>query len=242
MNAKRALVVGGNSAIAQALIQKLLTDQELDGVHVFSRHPSATKYDDQRLHWHCGDYGSDSLTAWADSLAEHSGAIARVFIFNGVLHDDAGQPEKRLEDINADTLLSRLHSNTVTPMLAIQALLPLLRGPQPCVVAVLSARIGSIGDNQLGGWYSYRASKAALNMLLKTASIEFARRAKNLKLLSFHPGTTDSPLSAPFQHRVPDGKLFTPQFVAERLLGLCSALPHDGQLSYIDWQGKSIDW
>ena len=118
----------------------------------------------------------------------------------------------------------------------------LVASKQPAVFASISARVGSIGDCAMGGWYSYRASKAALNMLLKTAAIEFSRRAKNIKLIAFHPGTTDSPLSAPFQHSVADDALFTPEFVAERLLSLCDAHAPDGQLSYLDWAGKPIAW
>ena len=242
MSASHALVVGGNSTIAQALIQQLLRDDHYLGVHVFSRQPNAYSINTDRLPWYCGDYAPSCLTKWATSLSSMSGKISRVFICNGVLHNNDGKPEKRLEDIDPDILLSRMNSNAVAPMLALRALLPVLRGKQPCVIAVCNARVGSIGDNHLGGWYSYRASKAALNMLLKTASIELARRATNLKLLSFHPGTTDSPLSAPFQRGVPEGKLFTPEFVAQRLLTLCETLPQDGQLSYLDWQGKPIDW
>lgn len=93
-----------------------------------------------------------------------------------------------------------------------------------------------------GGWYSYRASKAALNMLIQNAAIEFARRAKNVKLLAFHPGTVDTPLSAPFQRNVPHGKLFTPDYVARQLLDLLTQLPLDGQASYLDYAGKEISW
>ena len=107
---------------------------------------------------------------------------------------------------------------------------------------MLSARVGSIGDNHLGGWYAYRASKAALNMLLKTAAIEYSRRSANVKLLSFHPGTTDTPLSKPFQSSVAADKLFTPDFVAAQLIALMTAADIDGQLAFIDWNGQSIDW
>ena len=106
----------------------------------------------------------------------------------------------------------------------------------------LSARVGSINDNRMGGWYSYRASKAALNMLLKTAAIEYARRAKNVKLIAFHPGTTDTTLSKPFQKNIPEDKLFKPDFVARQLLMLVAKTPIDGTLSYLDWDHQSIDW
>ena len=93
-----------------------------------------------------------------------------------------------------------------------------------------------------GGWYSYRSSKAALNMMLKTAAIELARRAKNIKIIAFHPGTTDTPLSRPFQENVSAGKFFTCGFVAKRLLSIIEHIAIDGTVSYLDWQGNSIDW
>ena len=127
-------------------------------------------------------------------------------------------------------------------MLWIQKLTPVLTGKSPCTFVLFSARVGSISDNRLGGWYSYRASKAALNMMVKTAAIELARRAKNIKLIAFHPGTTDTPLSKPFQKNVPESKLFSAEFVAKQLLEIVEKTPHDQMASYLDWQGEKINW
>ena len=131
--------------------------------------------------------------------------------------------------------------NVTGVFLTVQAALTRLRQAQAPKIAIISSLMAS-QELAPGGSYIYRASKAALNMLLKTAAIEFSRRAKNIKLIAFHPGTTDSPLSAPFQHSVADDALFTPEFVAERLLSLCDAHAPDGQLSYLDWAGKPIAW
>lgn len=123
--------------------------------------------------------------------------------------------------------------------------MPLLTHKTQCTITALSARVGSINDNELGGWYTYRASKAALNMLFKTAAIELARRAKNTKLILFHPGTTDTELSKPFQKNVPAGKLFTPEFVAGQLFELTNNNPDlklNGEPAYLDWQGSTIPW
>lgn len=110
------------------------------------------------------------------------------------------------------------------------------------IISVFSARIGSIDDNRSDGWYGYRASKAALNMLLKTAAIEFARRAANVKLIAFHPGTTDKPLSKPFQRSVKKENLFTPEFVAEHLVDIMNTQLVDGECSFIDRENKTIAW
>ncbi|MDB4261175.1 SDR family NAD(P)-dependent oxidoreductase, partial [Porticoccaceae bacterium] len=117
-------------------------------------------------------------------------------ICHGILHSDTLWPEKRLEDINAESLQTVFQANTVVPVLWLKLLHRLLKSKQRCVVAALSARVGSIGDNQLGGWYAYRSSKAALNMMLRTLSIEYGRRVKNVKIISFHPGTTDEAFSS----------------------------------------------
>jgi NAD(P)-dependent dehydrogenase (short-subunit alcohol dehydrogenase family) len=135
-----------------------------------------------------------------------------------------------------------MNANALTPMLWIKKLISILSGKSPCKIVVFSARVGSISDNRLGGWYSYRASKSALNMMLKTTSIELARRDKNIKLVAFHPGTTDTPLSKPFQRNVPANKLFTCEFVAKQLLSIIVEIPFDQQVSYLDWQGKKINW
>ncbi|MBA6250633.1 MAG: NAD(P)-dependent dehydrogenase (short-subunit alcohol dehydrogenase family) [Colwellia sp.] len=189
------------------------------------------------------DYQPQSIdNAIAELVAHSELPISQVFVCNGILHSETFQPEKRLEDFDALAFQQVISANTLTPMLWVQKLTPILTRKSPCKFIVFSARVGSINDNKLGGWYSYRASKAALNMMLKTASIELARRAKNIKLISFHPGTTDTPLSKPFQKNVPADKLFTSEFVAKQLLTIVADTPIDHTLSYLDWQGKSINW
>ncbi|WP_312845184.1 hypothetical protein [Vreelandella populi] len=110
------------------------------------------------------------------------------------------------------------------------------------MIASLSARVGSIADNNLGGWYSYRASKAAHNMLLKTAAIELKRLNPTSIVLCLHPGTTDTPLSKPFQARVPSEKLFTPDFTAGQLLAVINKRTPEDSGSFWDWAGKRIEW
>jgi NAD(P)-dependent dehydrogenase (short-subunit alcohol dehydrogenase family) len=168
--------------------------------------------------------------------------ITKVFICHGVLHNERCQPEKRLEDFSPESFTEILTANTITPMLWLKHLTPNITGKTHCKIVVFTARVGSISDNRLGGWYSYRASKAAMNMLLTSAAVELARRAKNIKLISFHPGTTNSQLSKPFQKNVPDGKLFTSKFVAKQLLMIVDNTEVDGKASYVDWQGETISW
>ncbi|MDM3869960.1 SDR family NAD(P)-dependent oxidoreductase [Porticoccus sp. W117] len=234
-----SLVIGASSGIAQAVISQLLTDDPAATVYRVSRSPNVSQ--DKNVHSISCDYSEAQIESAIEQL-KHSPSITQVFICNGVLHSDAHMPEKRLEDISGSHFLQAINSNTLIPLLWLKHLLPLLNQDDPCTVTLFSARVGSIGDNRLGGWYSYRASKAALNMAVKTAAVEYARRAKQVKLILFHPGTTDTPLSKPFQTNVPGGKLFSPQFVAQQLLSIVDHLEPDGQLSYLDWQGKTIPW
>ena len=173
---------------------------------------------------------------------EQTSIINQVFICHGLLHSDQFMPEKRLQEFCADTFTQILTANTITPMLWLKNLVPVLKGKQACKVVVFSARVGSISDNKIGGWYSYRASKAAINMLLKTTAVELSRSAKNIKLISFHPGTTDTPLSKPFQKNVPENKLFRSEFVATQLLQIVKQAELDNEASFVDWQGKKIPW
>ncbi|WP_338401863.1 SDR family NAD(P)-dependent oxidoreductase [Vreelandella salicampi] len=162
----------------------------------------------------------------------------------GILHDSQHGvgPEKRLEDLNAETFARVMHINAATPTLLIAALKGSLQGKHPTIIASLSARVGSIGDNGFGGWYSYRASKAAHNMLLKTASMELKRLNQQSIILCLHPGTTDTELSKPFQTRVPEDKLFTPDFVARSLIDVMAKRTPEDTGSFWDWAGKPIEW
>lgn len=248
MITQQTLIIGANSDIGKAIAAQV-QHLENTGLILVSRHfntenaltanvitPNVNKITVK-------DYHAQSIDKVINTLVTYDHApITQVFVCNGILHNESIQPEKRLEDFDVEAFQQIITTNTLTPMLWIQKLTPILTGKSPCKFVVFSARVGSISDNRLGGWYSYRASKAALNMMIKTASIELARRAKNIKLIAFHPGTTDTPLSKPFQKNVPSNKLFTSEFVAKKVIDIVENTPLDQTASYLDWQGKSIDW
>lgn len=241
---QKTLIIGANSAIAKALAIKV-TGIQGTGLIVISRNISA--YVESPLvnteHIEVADYSQSSIEAAVNLVnTSLSVPITQVYICHGILHSNTVKPEKRIEDFDPNAFIEVVTANALTPILWIKALTDIITNKVECRVIVFSARVGSISDNNLGGWYSYRASKTALNMLLKTVSIEFARRAKNIKVISFHPGTTDTLLSKPFQKNVPDDKLFTCDFVANQLISIVNNTEIDGELSYLDWQGKNIDW
>ncbi|HDZ09457.1 SDR family NAD(P)-dependent oxidoreductase [Pseudohongiella sp.] len=237
------LIIGAGSGIGGAVIKRLVDDQPDADILAVSRHPPMLPDElAQRVQTFTCDYSEAGIKDLVQQLTPWYGQIRLVVISTGVLHTDTIRPEKRAEDLSMSSMLEVLRINTVIPSLWLMTLLPALGGSTPCRMLTLSARVGSISDNHKGGWYSYRASKAALNMVVKTAAIEYARRAPNVKLVAFHPGTVDTALSKPFQRNVPEGKLFSADFVAERLLTISSDLPVDGDASYLDWAAETISW
>jgi len=241
---KTHLVIGASGGIATSVIRRLLDNCVVDRVVCISRESGSAflASHKNRVEWIQSDYSEHSMATVSNRMQQKALRFDRVFICNGILHDAEIFPEKQLQDVNESALLRLFTVNAIQPVLWLKHLTRLLPKDKQCIVTVLSARVGSIADNQLGGWYGYRASKAALNMLLKTAAIESRRFAKNIKFLSFHPGTTDTPLSAPFQKGVPAAKLFSPEFVAEKLLNLIENLPDEPALNFLDWDGKPVAW
>ncbi len=163
-----------------------------------------------------------------------------VIITNGVLHGPDFAPEKANSQLEAATLARVLAINTIQPATIAARLLPLLPRGRKAVLAVLSARVGSISDNRLGGWHSYRASKAALNQLIRTMAVEQARKAPEQILLALHPGTVDTAMSKPFQKGVKT--LFSPQESARHLLRVIDAATPAQSGLLIDWQGEVIPY
>lgn len=244
--ASSALILGASGGLGSAMVAEFLNDPAIGQVVAISskQYPAGLEeyHTAGKLVWLTSQYNERAMADVVDQLASYAGAFSRVCICHGLLHSDTLWPEKRLEDLNGSALQDIFYSNTVVPALWLKLLFKILKGQNPCIIATMSARVGSISDNHLGGWYAYRASKSALNMILKTAAIEYGRRAKNVKFIAFHPGTTDTALSKPFQATVPTGKLFTTEFVAERLAIIMDSAEIDGELSYLDWDGQSIGW
>ncbi|WP_265587870.1 SDR family NAD(P)-dependent oxidoreductase [Sphingomicrobium arenosum] len=180
-----------------------------------------------------------SLAAAAEALAPHA-PYDTILIATGLLHDDDWGPEKSWKMLAPDPLIRTFHVNVIGPMLAARALLPLLPRDRPARFAMLGARVGSISDNHLGGWYGYRAAKAALAQFARTLSIELKRTHEQLVVAALHPGTVDTALSEPFQANVPEGQLFSPEKSANHLLDVLGALTPADSGGHFDWAGKPI--
>jgi len=162
----------------------------------------------------------------------------------GVLHDATRgmKPEKRLADVRPESLARAFAVNAIGPLLVARHFEPLLAHPERAVFASLSARVGSIEDNRLGGWYAYRASKAAQNMYTRTLAVEWARSRRNVICVALHPGTTDTDLSRPFQANVPAGKLFGVNSAVSQMLGVIDRLQAADSGQFFAWNGERIPW
>ncbi len=224
----RALVVGASGAIGGALVQALHADPRCGHVHALSRSsdPPMDLTDEARI------------AAAAQALRAH-GPLHLVFCATGTLQVNGRLPEKRLADLDASTLAQAMAVNAVGPALLVKHFHELLPLKERALMAVLSARVGSIGDNRKGGWYSYRASKAALNMLLHTAAIEVARKRPLAVLAALHPGTVQSPLSKPI---IGDAEATHPADAARHLLAVLDGLPAERSGEFFAWDGAAIPW
>jgi NAD(P)-dependent dehydrogenase (short-subunit alcohol dehydrogenase family) len=235
----RALVVGCGgigSALVSALEQRAPALERL----ATSRSPEQAALLPARvLHL---DLGSDrSLAELRTQLAD--GPPLRLVINTaGLLQGEGITPEKRLTQVSRSALLTSFQVNAFAPLLLAQALEPLFPRDLPCHFASLSARVGSISDNRFGGWYAYRAAKAAQNQLLRTLALEWRRRLPQLCVSLLHPGTTATPLSQPFQANVPAGQLFSPERSARQLLDVLSGLGPEQSGGFWAWDGQPIPW
>ena len=198
---------------------------------------------DQHAHDLQLDLESDNdLDRLSDELSSRNQPLRLVINCSGRLHGPTLHPEKRLKQVERRQLIEQFSINSIAPVLLAKAVEPLLRRDQPFHFASLSARVGSIGDNRSGGWYAYRAAKAAQNQLLRCLSIEWARRRPKATVTLLHPGTTDTELSKPFQSFVPAEQLFSPQRAAEQLVAVLLEQTPEQSGAFLAWDGQSIDW
>ncbi|AIE72559.1 MULTISPECIES: SDR family NAD(P)-dependent oxidoreductase [unclassified Synechocystis] len=160
----------------------------------------------------------------------------------GILHIDGTPPEKSLRHLRPSQLQQYFAVNSIGPVLLAKHFLSHFRHSSPSVFATISAKVGSIGDNQLGGWYGYRSSKTALNMLMKNTAIEYRRVAPQCAVILLHPGTTNTPLSQPFQKNVPPEKLFTVERTVQQLMAVLLQVKPEDTGTFYSWDGTVLPW
>ena len=233
----RALVVGASGGIGSAFVELLAAQARYTQVVTWSRSEAVTSRE-KVVPIHGIDLQDEETIAEA---AQRLGEVDLAIVATGVLHDVDLKPEKSWRSLEPNAMKRAFEINTIGPALIAKHVLPLLPRDRRAVFAVLSARVGSIGDNRLGGWHSYRASKAALNQLIRCFSIELSTKRPQAICVSLHPGTVDTGLSKPYQSGVPEGNLFTPAESARRLLGVLDVLTPAQSGRVFDWAGKEIE-
>ena len=236
---KNIAVFGVSGAIGKEFVSQMASKYSDATIYAFGR--SVSEQQVGNISFHNIDYEAEVSLEHAASVICKDVQIDMVVVAVGILHDTLATPEKSLEELSAEKLHHLYQINAVIPMLIAKYFIPNLHKDQQSIFACMSARIGSISDNRLGGWYSYRASKAALNMLLKTLSIEYSRVNEQGIIVGLHPGTVDSPLSKPFQANVPAKKLFTPQVAVEHLMKVLSRLTAKESGKCFGWDGGEIE-
>ena len=235
-------IIAGNGAIGTALAGRLLQCDGLRQLVVLQR-KSETSLNDPRVTIVEFDAEKpDSVTAAAATVQKFLQRAHLMINTVGMLHTAQQQPEKRLRSLDPENLQQSFTINAVLLPILVQAFGGLLRHDEPAIFASLSARVGSIEDNHLGGWYSYRAAKAAHNMLLRTIAQEWRVSHRNAAIVALHPGTVHSPLSAPFIAPSYKHPVRTPAECAESLLHVLSNLSPESSGQFYDWQGKTIPW
>lgn len=232
-----AVIFGSSGGIGRALTENLVQSSAWSRVFAVSRSgggpEGATLLKSDFL-------DETALEAAAQAIGAE-GPVTLCIVASGLLSDGGSlQPEKSYRQQSAAAFERVFAANTVAPALIAKRMLPLMPKTERSVFAALSARVGSISDNRLGGWHAYRTSKAALNMLIRNYAIEQARRAPGNICVGLHPGTVDTGLSRPFQSGVPEGKLFTPAQSAACLLGVIAGLTPEDSGKCFDWNGKEI--
>lgn len=238
-----ALVVGASQGIGLEFVRQLLP--RVDRLYATYRNPRSELLTIRDVSLCCLplDITDEAQIAVAiKEIQTETAALQTVINCVGILHEGPIQPEKSLRQLNAEQLLHYFHINSIGAVLLAKHIQPLLKHSDRAVFATISAKIGSIGDNYLGGWYGYRASKAALNMLMRTAAIEYKRTCPRTIVVTVHPGTTDTHLSRPFQRNVPPEKLFSVDRTVQQLLAVLDRLQESDSGEFFSWDGSRLPW
>ena len=234
---KKVAVIGSSGAIGNAFLEHYIKDESVENIFSFSRSNISIE-NNKVIHGLIDVENETSIQKASQSLEEVK--LDEIIIASGLLHTEDFGPEKSIKDLEADNILKILSVNTVGPAIVGKYFLPLLNKKNKSVMAFLSARVGSISENKLGGWYSYRASKAALNQIIKNFSIEINRVNPQAIILGLQPGTVESNFSQPFKKNVKEGNLFTAQYSVSMLLNVINSSTTKDSGKLIGWDGEEI--
>ena len=234
----KILILSANGGIGNAIVGECLRRfPEATIIGTYRRSYSNVAYQD--ITWFKVNLSSENEV---EQLSKEVGSVDWIINCTGFLHNEHRGPEKNIGSLSHDFFIENINRNTIPTLLLTKYFTKSLKQSSSPKVAVLSAKVGSIDDNQLGGWYSYRCAKAALNMLIKTVSIEWHRILPKAVIIALHPGTTNTSLSKPFQANVPPGKLFSTEKVASDLLNVIESSTVDSSGEFYNYAGERLPW
>ena len=243
------LIAGVSGAIGHALATHYLESDPEARIVGLCRTPDAVSFDSSHrervslIAWDAADTGDvDALATRIEEALPREEGLDGILYAAGFLHGQAMQPEKRLEDLTAEALGHAFAVNATGYAVLMRVLAPWLRHRRFKTVVAISAKVGSISDNGFGGWYAYRSSKAALNMLVKNFSIELPRKCRPIACVAVHPGTTLSPLSEPFSRSLAQLTVHEPQDTAKNIVSVIEGLSEENNGQFLSWDGSELPW
>ncbi|MBF2016637.1 MAG: SDR family NAD(P)-dependent oxidoreductase [Rivularia sp. T60_A2020_040] len=245
-----ALIVGASQGIGLGFVKSLLLDNNIARIFATYRNADTAaelitlqnEYSDKLVCLPMDITEESQISAVVEKISAQIDKLHLVINCVGILHEGEMQPEKSLRQINPENLIRYFQVNSIGGILLAKHLQPLFKHSDKNIFACISAKVGSIGDNHLGGWYGYRASKAALNMFMRTTAIEYSRRCPKTIVVTLHPGTTDTNLSQPFQRNVSPEKLFSVDRTVNQLLSVISNLKPEDSGEFFSWDGSRLPW
>ncbi len=250
INNANALIVGASQGIGLGFVRTLLENPNINKIYATYRNSTSAQelislsdgHSDRLICLKIDITDESQIEVGIKQISATIDKLHLVIYCVGVLHEGKLTPEKSLRQINSENLLYYFQVNSIGAVLLAKHLMPLFRHSDRSVFASISAKVGSIGDNRLGGWYGYRASKAALNMFLKTTALEYSRRCPKTIVAALHPGTTDTRLSQPFQKNVPPEKLFPVEHTVNLLSKVIAGLNIKNSGQFFSWDGSQLPW
>lgn len=235
---KHVVIVGGTGGIGQAFTENLVMRSDVDSISA-TCHNTEPAIKHTKMSWYKVDLTNEAeIKSWMDELQEVDWLINAA----GILHTAQQGPEKSIGQFDPEFFMQNIMLNAMPCALLAKHGMEKFKHGRPAVFTTISAKVGSIEDNYLGGWVSYRSSKAALNMILKTIALEWRRALPNVVVVALHPGTTDTSLSKPFQANVSASQLFTPQQSVSYMLNVILKLKSGDSGKFLAFDGEVLPW
>ncbi|SCA55745.1 Short-chain dehydrogenase/reductase SDR [Candidatus Terasakiella magnetica] len=237
---KNVMIFGVSGGLGNALLERILKIDSVERVYAGAR--SVFSHASPKVTPFLFDYDDEGKIKQVIEVAAMQRPLDLILVATGILKEgNSVVPERNLKELEWEKLLNYFHINSVGPMLVAKHAIPKLNNKKTSIFAAMSSRISCVSDNQMAGWYGYRASKAALNMMIKCAAIEAAQNNQKAAVIGLHPGGVDTAFSKPYQENAVQGGLFTPTYAAGKLMDVLGGVCANDSGRVLAWDGKEIE-